>query len=145
MPTRWDKLTPAQRSVLLPRHLARQKLRYLVKTGKIKKPDSCCKCGTVQPKRLIDGHHHNGYEAWDDVVWLCKKCHTEVDHGVLERTPKNNNTSGYTGITRNTGRGRPWIARIDKGGIRYSLGCFDSIEEAIKARELKSAELYPPP
>lgn len=55
---------------------------------------------------------------------------------------KKNNTTGYTGVTRNKGSGPPWIARIKKAGIRYYVGFFHSLREAVEARNRKAVELY---
>lgn len=57
--------------------LARKKLKYALKTGKLKKK-SCKKCGS----KLSEGHHPD-YSKPLSVVWLCRKHHREV-HNVLE-------------------------------------------------------------
>lgn len=45
---------------------------------------------------------------------------------------KANNTSGYTGVTKNNNG--YWVARISKNGIRYYLGTYKTFEEAVKVR-----------
>lgn len=52
------------------------------------------------------------------------------------KLPKNN-TSGYKGISlhRQNGKSDRWIAYIYFKGHRYYLGCYENIEDAIKARK----------
>ena len=50
-------------------------VRDAVRNGKIKKPSYCEDCKTGLPAKLIQGHHHNGYENRLDVRWLCNACH----------------------------------------------------------------------
>lgn len=45
-----------------------------------------------------------------------------------------NNTSGYTGISYHKGRDM-WYARICFRGKTYSLGYYDKIEDAVRARK----------
>lgn len=45
---------------------------------------------------------------------------------------KKNNTSGYTGVTKNNSGN--WLARISKNGIRYNLGTYKSFLEAVEIR-----------
>ena len=45
---------------------------------------------------------------------------------------KSNNTSGYTGITRQ--KSGHWLSRISKNGIRYNLGTYSTFKEAVIAR-----------
>ena len=54
--------------------IARAKLRYAVKIGKVTKLS--CWCGN--PK--TDGHHHKGYTSEHelDVLWLCRPHHMEL-------------------------------------------------------------------
>ncbi len=52
-------------------------------------------------------------------------------------TKRNDNTSGYTGISFVDGK---WAASISFKGVRYKLGRFESIEDAVRIR--KQAEEY---
>lgn len=62
---------------------ARESLKKAVKIGKIKKPNSCSKCGKISNKEKIDGHHED-YTQPLKVEWLCKKCHRGIHtQGVL--------------------------------------------------------------
>lgn len=53
---------------------------------------------------------------------------------IKNRKVQLNNTSGYTGITYHKGR-EMWYARISFRGKTYSLGYFDRIEDAVRARK----------
>jgi ribosomal protein S27AE len=53
---------------------ARAKLYYAVKKGIVTRPSICDKCG-------CSGHieaHHTDYTKPLEVVWLCKRCHSET-------------------------------------------------------------------
>lgn len=50
------------------------------------------------------------------------------------RAMQSNNTSGYTGVVWIRSR-QKWGARVKVNGKQISLGCFDSIERAVKARD----------
>lgn len=54
-----------------------------VRSGKIKKPRLCTKCG--KPGR-IHGHHED-YCKPLDVIWVCQICHKRIYHG-NHRSPK---------------------------------------------------------
>ncbi|MGL5284384.1 MAG: HNH endonuclease [Plesiomonas shigelloides] len=45
---------------------------------------------------------------------------------------RKDNTSGRRGVTR---RGSKWIARISHRGVRYTLGTFNTFDEAVRVRE----------
>lgn len=59
--------------------LARDRVRHAVRCGRTIKPTVCPKCSIEYPLHLIHAHHHNGYENWQDFVWLCYKCHDEAE------------------------------------------------------------------
>jgi hypothetical protein len=54
---------------------ASSKLRAAVKSGKIKKPKICLKC--KQESKIIHGHHFD-YSQPLEVIWLCPKCHVNL-------------------------------------------------------------------
>lgn len=55
------------------RRAANMKLRIAVRSGKIKKPDHCSKCGV---KCNPEGHHLD-YNKPLNVIWLCPSCHAK--------------------------------------------------------------------
>ena len=59
---------------------ARRKFRQAVVAGKIIKPNTCERCLSPVARHLLDGHHHKGYENPFDVQWLCRPCHSLVEH-----------------------------------------------------------------
>ncbi len=60
----------------------------------------------------------------------------------LNRRQFKNNTSGTTGVVKTKSS---WIARYDHAGIRYTIGWYESKEEAVYARTefVKAFELNP--
>jgi hypothetical protein len=63
---------PAERA----KHAARQLILWSVKTGVLKRPEACERCGDVPPPRRLHAHHPD-YSRPLDVVWLCSMCHGE--------------------------------------------------------------------
>ena len=59
------------------RHPEEQKARWTLtnalRSGKLVKADACSKCGK---DGLIDGHHPD-YSKPLEVLWLCRRCHTD--------------------------------------------------------------------
>lgn len=51
---------------------AREKLRYAVKMGRVKKQK--CKCGNSRVEA-----HHEDYSEPLEVIWFCHKCHMDFD------------------------------------------------------------------
>ena len=49
-----------------------------VRTGRLKKPDRCERCGEKVAKPKLQGHHDD-YSKRLDVRWLCTKCHPIED------------------------------------------------------------------
>lgn len=58
----------------------------------------------------------------------------------LNKNIPSNNTSGYVGVSRH-GKDR-WVARITVNGERKSLGVYDLLEDAAKAREEAEIKYY---
>ncbi len=56
------------------RHRANTLLNYHIRTGAIKKPCQCEKCGK---DTRLDGHHPD-YTKKLEVAWLCRKCHSGI-------------------------------------------------------------------
>lgn len=57
------------------RELARSRVRYEVRAGRLVKPKTCSTCG--DDSKRIEAHHPNGYEGERvfQIVWLCSTCH----------------------------------------------------------------------
>lgn len=71
---------------------ARRRMYRAVKSGKLIPAEICNRCGKnpgtgKDGRRLIQGHHHNGYEEKFifDVEWLCPSCH-KLCHGLVNRS-----------------------------------------------------------
>lgn len=76
--TLWCRLNPKSRK-------AYDKVAHALKTGELKKPIHCSRCG-VERKLL---GHHDDYELPLEVKWLCYSCHKKLNHFLL-LTPKSN-------------------------------------------------------
>lgn len=59
------------------KEMARAKVNYALKMGKIKKPSFCEKCKTAHNR--IEGHHFD-YAKPLNVLWVCPPCHHQVHH-----------------------------------------------------------------
>jgi hypothetical protein len=55
-------------------------INYALRTGKIKRPDTCVLCEEVSND--IVAHHWNGYDAdhYLDVQWICRRCHNALSN-----------------------------------------------------------------
>jgi len=60
---------------------ARTKLKNMVRTGKINKPEKCQACGKLVTPNYLHGHHYAGYDKPVDVQWLCHWCHHLLEAG----------------------------------------------------------------
>jgi len=58
---------------------ARTKVFQALKNGIILKPDICSVC---KNKEIIEGHHMD-YSKPLEVVWLCRKCHSNLHNIVI--------------------------------------------------------------
>lgn len=50
---------------------AHRTLAKAVKSGRIIRPKHCRRCGLAGKVQA----HHLSYVRWDDVTWLCRRCH----------------------------------------------------------------------
>lgn len=68
---------------------ARMQLQHAVRMGRIHKPDACERCGEMQPRERLHGHHWHGDYANRplEVQWLCTLCHGEA-HRIHKLTPE---------------------------------------------------------
>jgi hypothetical protein len=51
-----------------------------ISRGEVVRPSACSRCG--QLSEHIQAHHEN-YEKWLDIVWLCPKCHQRYHNGYV--------------------------------------------------------------
>ena len=56
------------------------KVKYALKTGKLKRPDTCSMCSE---RKKIEGHHYD-YNKPLDVTWVCRQCHATI-HRELDK------------------------------------------------------------
>jgi hypothetical protein len=68
----WD---PAYKERMRVARNARQRVHVAVLKGRLTKPASCERCGTVG---YIEAAHAD-YSKVLDVVWLCRRCHRQWD------------------------------------------------------------------
>lgn len=75
-PKRWYRMKVKWRAKYPEKHRAHSAVQYALKTGKLKRPDCCSKCGVKCKPQA----HHPDYSKPLEVVWLCRKpCHREAD------------------------------------------------------------------
>lgn len=60
---------------------------------------------------------------------------------IKNKRMQKNNTSGVTGVSFHSGMGQ-WYARISFKGKTYSLGYFDELDDAVKARRDAEKKLH---
>jgi hypothetical protein len=60
---------------------ARNAVNHAVTAGTLTRPTTCPECGGDGNGRVIEAHHHKGYdrEVWLDVAWLCRRCHVATE------------------------------------------------------------------
>lgn len=68
----WKKASLKSTEKYPEKNKARIELREAVRKGIITKPDKCESCGDTG---IIHGHHLD-YSKSLDVMWLCRKCHS---------------------------------------------------------------------
>ncbi len=71
---------PERESMRQRKRNARSRIIYAIKTGKLKRPDSCDKCKAVG----FTEAHHLGYTKRSKVLFLCPACHKLEHGGVLK-------------------------------------------------------------
>lgn len=55
-----------------------------IKLGYISRPDYCMGCGLPSSESRVTAHHHD-YSKPLEVVWVCSKCHRQLDANRRER------------------------------------------------------------
>jgi ribosomal protein S27AE len=58
------------------KYLAWRTVSNSLRSGKLIKPDICSKCGSGKKIQA----HHEDYSKPLDIIWLCFKCHRELEH-----------------------------------------------------------------
>ena len=81
---KWNAKNPEKRKIHRDRarkkfpekELARQQLKYAVRSGKKFKPETCFDCSKKFPKPKLMADHHKGYDKknWLNVQFICAKC-----------------------------------------------------------------------
>ncbi len=68
----------------------------------------------------------------------------QANHSLNMRNKRlyRNNTSGFKGVMRNRGKGKPWYAAIKKDGRIYRLGNHLTPEDAARAYDKAALDLF---
>lgn len=104
------RLDPTERKW---RKRARAMLNARVRDGRIQRPSTCQRCH--QPAK-VNGHHTN-YDREYDVLWLCRRCHDEVEIGELVWTQRRD-----TQFLTQMYPGHPWVVVAKTNGINNDRG-----------------------
>lgn len=96
---------------------AHKTVEAAIKAGVVEKPDCCFGCGRPSSESRVTAHHHD-YSKPLEVVWVCSKCHRQLDANRREREGKNR-----------FGKDRGVILVYDG----HDVCSFDSITEAARS------------
>lgn len=98
-------------------------------------------CGCIRRERMQEIAKTAGHNIME-ISSMNKKYHTNF--GVIERkNPDKRNKSGHVGVWFNPKRGK-YEAYIGVSNRRIALGVFDTIQDAIDARESAENKYYTP-
>lgn len=92
--------------------------------------------GECQPKHYIDHVNRNKFDA--------RKSNLREASGSLQghnKSKQKNTSSSYIGVCKETGA-KKFRAYIKQDNVTHRLGCFDSQEDAARARDKKAIELF---
>ncbi len=95
-----------------------------------------CKCGKevdIPSGMLLGGHTTSCGCLNTEIFQHCNRYEegTDLRHSLAERIMNPNSASGYVGVQPKRGK---WFAYINYKGVRYNLGTYSRIEDAVKAR-----------
>ena len=62
-----------------PKVRANKLLWRAVRKKRIQKPTECSICHKYTPSYELHGHHKD-YSKWQEVIWVCRKCHFTKQH-----------------------------------------------------------------
>lgn len=60
------------------KHAAHEAVARAIASGRLKKPDTCEKCGV----KCVPHGHHDDYEKQLDVQWVCRPCHGQIHRAI---------------------------------------------------------------
>lgn len=86
--------------------------------------------------KIIDHKNHNTFDNRKSNLRECTQQQNSYNASL-----RIDNTSGIIGVSYRKDRGK-WTARIHGDGRYLSLGCYDNIDEAIKARLKAELQYY---
>lgn len=88
---------------------------------------------------VVQVDHIHGLEAGNRVENLRLAIRNEADNNQGFRKKGKNNTSGYTGVSK---EGSRWKAQLKVNGVQHYVGCFVTPEEAYAAYLEAKAKLH---
>lgn len=95
-----------------------------------------CKCGNEAeiPSGMLLGGHTTSCGCLNAEILQYNNRYEEgtaLRHSLEERIINPNSVSGYVGVQPKRGK---WVAYINYKGVRYNLGTYSKLEDAVKAR-----------
>lgn len=95
-----------------------------------------CKCGNtvkLPATRALSGNTLSCGCLKSEALKTSRKYYggTSIVQSMTEKVESTRSVSGYTGVSPKRDK---WQAHIKYKGVRYSLGCYSDIEDAVKAR-----------
>lgn len=77
---------------------------------------------------IVDHKNHKRFDNQKENLRICSSSENSMNRKIIST-----NTSGFSGITYSK-HNQKWRARIGVENKRISLGCYENIEDAVKAR-----------
>lgn len=91
------------------------------------------------PPKGMDLDHIDGDKANNRITNLRLATRSQ---NMANRVPKKLPRSGVRGVYPNTANNKPWRAAIGFAGKQYTVGYYDTIEDAAAARQAAEAEYF---